>query len=64
MTDPARQHRAVTMPDKPSIDGLEDKWARVWAEQGTYTFDRNKTRDSTRSCAQHGWLAFQQPLGC
>jgi valyl-tRNA synthetase len=28
------------MPDKPSIDGLEDKWMRVWAEQGTYTFDR------------------------
>ena len=41
MTDPAAQHRAVTMPDKPSIDGLEDKWTRVWAEQGTYTFDRS-----------------------
>jgi len=40
MTDPARQHRAVTMPDKPSVDGLEDKWAQVWAEQGTYRFDR------------------------
>ena len=40
MTDPTPQHRAVTMPDKPSIDGLEDKWARVWAEEGTYTFDR------------------------
>ena len=40
MTDPASQHRAVTMPEKPSIDGLEDKWTRVWAEQGTYTFDR------------------------
>ena len=41
MTNPAPQQRAVTMPDKPSIDGLEDKWARVWAEQGTYTFDRS-----------------------
>jgi len=41
MTDPATQQRAVTMPEKPSIDGLEDKWARVWAEQGTYTFDRS-----------------------
>ena len=40
MTDLARQHRAVTMPEKPSIDGLEDKWAQLWAEQGTYTFDR------------------------
>src|SRR5450756_2292812 len=45
MTNPAPLQRAVTMPDKPSIDGLEDKWMRVWAEQGTYTFDRSKTRD-------------------
>src|SRR5450756_1477306 len=44
MTNPAPLQRAVTMPDKPSIDGLEDKWMRVWAEQGTYTFDRSKTR--------------------
>ena len=41
MTNPAPQQRAVTMPDKPSLDGLEDKWMRVWAEQGTYTFDRS-----------------------
>ena len=41
MTNPAQRQRAVTMPDKPSIDGLEDKWMRVWAEQGTYTFDRS-----------------------
>ena len=44
MTTPAPPQRAVsavTMPDKPSIDGLEDKWMRVWAEQGTYTFDRD-----------------------
>ena len=41
MTEPARQYRAVTMPDQPSIDGLEDKWAQVWAEEGTYTFDRS-----------------------
>ena len=40
MTNPASSQHAVTMPEKPSIDGLEDKWMRVWAEQGTYTFDR------------------------
>jgi valyl-tRNA synthetase len=43
LTNPVSPLRAVTavnMPDKPSIDGLEDKWMRVWAEQGTYTFDR------------------------
>jgi valyl-tRNA synthetase len=41
MTNPVTQPRAVSMPDKPSLGGLEDKWMRVWAEQGTYTFDRS-----------------------
>jgi len=45
MTRPASQQHAVSMPDKPSIDGLEDKWAKAWAVQGTYTFDRSKTRE-------------------
>jgi len=44
MTHPASPHNAVTMPHKPSIDGLEDKWGQTWALQGTYTFDRSKTR--------------------
>ncbi|USQ75437.1 valine--tRNA ligase [Ornithinimicrobium cryptoxanthini] len=30
----------VTLPDKPSVDGLEDKWAAVWRERDTYVFDR------------------------
>ena len=30
----------VTLPDKPSLDGLEQKWAAVWREQETYRFDR------------------------
>ncbi len=34
--------RATTIPDKPSVDGLEEKWAAVWKEQGTYAFDRAK----------------------
>ncbi|MDO5710860.1 MAG: valine--tRNA ligase [Micrococcales bacterium] len=29
-----------SIPEKPSVDGLEDKWAPVWQEQGTYRFDR------------------------
>ncbi|HYO86210.1 MAG TPA: valine--tRNA ligase [Dermatophilaceae bacterium] len=32
--------RPVRVPDKPSVDGLEDRWAPVWQEQGTYRFDR------------------------
>ncbi len=42
MTDAPTRPSAATIPDKPSIDGLEDKWAQVWREQGTYTFDRTK----------------------
>ncbi len=30
----------ASIPGKPSLDGLEDKWGAVWQEDGTYTFDR------------------------
>jgi valyl-tRNA synthetase len=32
-------------PDKPSLDGLEDKWADRWDADRTFAFDRSKTRD-------------------
>ena len=38
MTTPATQPAAL--PERPSLDGLEDKWGQVWREQGTYDFDR------------------------
>jgi len=28
------------MPDKPALEGLEDKWGTSWEAQGTYRFDR------------------------
>jgi valyl-tRNA synthetase len=31
-------------PEKPTVDGIEPKWAAVWEEQGTYRFDRSKDR--------------------
>jgi len=31
-------------PEKPTVDGIEPRWARVWEEQGTYRFDRTKDR--------------------
>ncbi|HEX8972884.1 valine--tRNA ligase [Oryzihumus sp.] len=49
MTNPAHAPRAVTIPEKPSIDGLEEKWAQVWSEQGTYTFDRGRSREEIYS---------------
>jgi valyl-tRNA synthetase len=38
-----------TMPEKPSLDGLEERWAAVWAEQGTYSFDRGADREQVFS---------------
>jgi valyl-tRNA synthetase len=37
--------RAVVVPDKPALEGLEDKWVRRWEEDQTYRFDRSKTRE-------------------
>ena len=39
----------TSVPDKPTVDGLEERWAQVWQEQGTYLFDRSKTRDQVFS---------------
>jgi valyl-tRNA synthetase len=32
------------VPDKPTLDGLEDRWDAVWQERGTYRFDRSAER--------------------
>ncbi|ROS59879.1 valyl-tRNA synthetase [Curtobacterium sp. PhB172] len=29
------------MPEKPSVDGLEQAWGPVWEQDGTYRFDRD-----------------------
>ncbi len=34
----------ATVPDKPTLEGLEAKWRARWAAEGTYRFDRSKTR--------------------
>src|SRR5690625_7820 len=40
---------APTVPDRVSLDGLEDRWDAAWAEQGTYAFDRTATREQVFS---------------
>ena len=35
----------MKVPEKPSLDGLEAKWAEWWETAGTFRFDRSKTRD-------------------
>ncbi|MGZ4682086.1 MAG: valine--tRNA ligase [Acidimicrobiales bacterium] len=33
-----------SVPDKPTLDGLEAKWGRLWQERGTFRFDRTRPR--------------------
>jgi valyl-tRNA synthetase len=37
--------QAFNIPEKPSLSGIEEKWAAIWQDDGTYSFDRTKTRD-------------------
>src|SRR5919106_2420930 len=32
------------VPEKPSLDGIEARWSERWEADGTYRFDRSKTR--------------------
>jgi valyl-tRNA synthetase len=46
-TTPARP--PAGMPDRPTLDGLEERWAARWAAAGTYAFDRRRPRDEVFS---------------
>ena len=48
-TTPADAARPSRLPEKPTLDGLEERWAAVWREQGTYHFDRSRTREQIYS---------------
>src|SRR6266508_3553895 len=41
--------RAVVVPDKPALEGLETKWAERWKADDTYKFDRTQPRDKVYS---------------
>ena len=37
------------VPDKPKLEGLEEKWSTKWVADGTYEFDRTKARGEVYS---------------
>ena len=39
-------NRPSVLPEKPALEGLEDKWNARWEADGTYRFDRSKRRDA------------------
>ncbi|KRE37829.1 valine--tRNA ligase [Janibacter sp. Soil728] len=49
MTEHSPAPDATRIPDRPSLDGLEDTWGSVWREQDTYAFDRAGGREQVFS---------------
>ena len=53
MTDSANSgsiHAHLTaLPDKVSVDGLEDKWTEQWDNTGVYTFGGTRDRKAVYS---------------
>jgi valyl-tRNA synthetase len=39
----------ANIPDKPTLDGIETRWADQWAADGTYSFDRSAVRSDVFS---------------
>ena len=37
---------APVVPEKPTLEGLEERWGSVWETQGAYRFDRTQTREN------------------
>src|SRR3974377_221230 len=35
----------ATVPDRPTLDGLEEKWSPSWEKAGIYRFDRGAPRE-------------------
>ena len=35
----------MSVPEKPALEGLEEKWNARWESQGIYRFDRSRPRD-------------------
>ena len=37
--------KPISVPERPSLDGLEQKWSEAWERDRTYAFDRNAPRE-------------------
>ena len=44
MPDVQNADHPITLPEKPALEGLEAKWNALWETDGTYRFDRTRTR--------------------
>ena len=49
---PAETEPAATrprIPERPALEGLEERWAGHWEEEGTYRFDPSRPRSAVFS---------------
>ncbi len=49
VSQPTTSNPFPDVPDKPTVDGLEDVWVTRWRERDTYAFDRTMDRESVYS---------------
>lgn len=42
---PTSVREMANVPEKPNLEGLEQRWSARWEDLGTYRFDRTRTRD-------------------
>ncbi len=49
------------IPDKPALEGLEQKWDAAWAAQGTYLFDRDAAKAATQAQGRAGVFSVDTP---
>jgi valyl-tRNA synthetase len=48
---------AARIPDRPALEGLEEKWAAVWESAGTHRFDR----DAALAAGKHRVFSVDTP---
>ena len=49
MSDGSDQSYPIAVPEKPALEGLEQKWTERWETDALYRFDRTRPRDEVYS---------------
>jgi len=46
MSDVSKPDPDFVVPEKPALEGLEERWRARWEAEGTYRFDRTSPREA------------------
>jgi valyl-tRNA synthetase len=49
LTDNDAAGSGARVPERPTLDGLEERWSAVWEREGAYRFDRSAPRERVYS---------------